>query len=77
MIDLIPVLAEPELPNIDNSSLRQLLDIQFQQHVQLMLQHFIMTYEHPKLHNQSQICKDNLFSIKLVYFFHLIIVNIF
>lgn len=47
-----------------NPNQRELLAVQFRQHVQLMVQHFAMTYMHPDLHSQSKTCKENLNSIK-------------
>ncbi|XP_071861191.1 gon-4 like protein muscle wasted [Bombus fervidus] len=62
--DLLPTYKEPELPNLMNPNQRELLAVQFRQHVQLMVQHFAMTYMHPDLHSQSKTCKENLNSIK-------------
>ncbi|XP_066592416.1 uncharacterized protein mute isoform X2 [Prorops nasuta] len=64
MIDLLPALAEPDLPKLVSFEQRQLLAIQFQQHVQLIAQHFAMTYMHPELHPQAKTCKDNLISLR-------------
>ncbi|OXU20302.1 hypothetical protein TSAR_000632 [Trichomalopsis sarcophagae] len=64
MVELLPVLAEPELPEIVNPHQRYLISVQLSQHVQLMAQQFIMTYKHPMLHKHSQICKDNLGSLR-------------
>ncbi|XP_034944199.1 GON-4-like protein [Chelonus insularis] len=66
MIDLIPALAEPELPELVDSKLRSLLAVQFEQHVQLMTQHYVMSYMHPEFHSQSIICKENLESIRIL-----------
>uniref|UniRef100_A0A0C9QDZ6 GON4L protein n=1 Tax=Fopius arisanus TaxID=64838 RepID=A0A0C9QDZ6_9HYME len=66
MISLLPALSEPELPKIVSFEHSNLIAIQFQQHVQLMAQHFIMTYQHPQLHSQSITCRDNLNSIKFL-----------
>ncbi|KAK2574977.1 hypothetical protein KPH14_008740 [Odynerus spinipes] len=64
MADFLPTLSEPELPQLVNIEQRHLLAIQFRQHVQLMAQHFAMTYMHPELHPQSKTCKENLNSIR-------------
>lgn len=64
MVDLLPVLAEPELPQLVNSDQLYLLSVQISQHVQLMVQQFLMTYKHPKWHHQSKICKSNLYSLR-------------
>ncbi|KAI4502066.1 hypothetical protein M0802_002748 [Mischocyttarus mexicanus] len=53
-----------EPPMLVSYEQRYLLAIQFQQHVQLMAQHFAMTYMHPKLHALSKLCKDNLNSVR-------------
>ncbi|XP_015112073.1 GON-4-like protein isoform X2 [Diachasma alloeum] len=66
MVNLLPALAEPELPKIVSFEHSNLIAIQFQQHVQLMVQHFVMTYQHPELHSQSITCKDNLNSINFL-----------
>ncbi|KAK9295017.1 hypothetical protein QLX08_010551 [Tetragonisca angustula] len=62
--DLLLTYKEPELPNLMNPNQQELLAVQFRQHVQLMVQHFAMTYMHPDLHSQSKTCKQNLNSIK-------------
>ncbi|CAK9806587.1 GON-4-like protein [Anthophora quadrimaculata] len=62
--NLLPTYKEPELPNVINTKQRELLAVQFRQHVQLMVQHFVMTYMHPDLHFQSKTCKQNLNSIR-------------
>ncbi|XP_012272337.1 GON-4-like protein isoform X2 [Orussus abietinus] len=64
MVDLLPALAERELPKLVNVEQRFLLATQFRQHVQLMTQHFAMTYMHPEFHSQSTTCKQNLHSIR-------------
>ncbi|XP_063990930.1 GON-4-like protein isoform X2 [Diachasmimorpha longicaudata] len=66
MVNLLPALAEPELPKIVSFEHSNLIAIQFQQHVQLMVQHFVMTYQHPELHSHSITCKDNLNSINFL-----------
>ncbi|XP_014608168.1 PREDICTED: uncharacterized protein LOC106788938 [Polistes canadensis] len=53
-----------EPPILVSYEQRYLLAIQFRQHVQLMAQHFAMTYMHPKLHDLSKPCKDNLISVR-------------
>ncbi|XP_015180544.1 PREDICTED: uncharacterized protein LOC107068544 isoform X2 [Polistes dominula] len=53
-----------EPPILVSYEQRYLLAIQFRQHVQLMAQHFAMTYMHPKLHDLSKPCKDNLNSVR-------------
>ncbi|EZA48975.1 GON-4-like protein [Ooceraea biroi] len=63
MADLLPV-AEPELPKVINPEQRLLLKIQLQQHVQLMAQHFVMTYMHPEHHELSKMCKQNLNNLR-------------
>ncbi|XP_029038118.1 uncharacterized protein LOC114873691 [Osmia bicornis bicornis] len=62
--DLLPAYKEPEIPNLINSEQRELLAIQFQQHVQLTVQHFAMTYMHPDLHAHSKTCKQLINSVK-------------
>ncbi|XP_076751273.1 gon-4 like protein muscle wasted [Xylocopa sonorina] len=62
--DLSPTHKELELPKLLSSYQRELLAVQFRQHVQLVVQHFTMTYMHPVLHLQSETCKQNLNSIK-------------
>nr|XP_031842040.1 GON-4-like protein [Nomia melanderi] len=62
--DLLPIYKEPEIPELMNYNQRQLLAVQLCQHVQLMVQHFAMTYMHPDLHFQSKTCKQNLISLK-------------
>jgi len=64
VVHLLPVLAESELPKLVNSEQRLLLTIQFQQHVQLMAQHFVMTYMHPEYHSLAKVCKQNLNSLR-------------
>ncbi|XP_029163698.1 uncharacterized protein LOC114935123 [Nylanderia fulva] len=64
MVDLLPVLAEPELPKLVNFEQRLLLAIQFRQHVQLMAQHFVMTYMHSEYHSLAITCKQNLNSLR-------------
>ncbi|KAG7203190.1 hypothetical protein KM043_010297 [Ampulex compressa] len=64
MADLLPVLAEPELPKLVNPEQRYLLATQFCQHIQLMAQHFTLTYMHSELHSLSQTCKQNLISLR-------------
>ncbi|XP_011860640.1 PREDICTED: uncharacterized protein LOC105557870 isoform X2 [Vollenhovia emeryi] len=64
MARLLPVLAESELPQVMNSEQRLLLATQFQQHVQLMAQHFVMTYMHPDYHSLAKECKQNLNSLR-------------
>lgn len=49
-----------------NFEQRHLIAIQFQQHVQLLAQHFAMTYMHPDLHILSEKCKENLNHIRYV-----------
>ncbi|EFN82283.1 uncharacterized protein LOC105185259 [Harpegnathos saltator] len=62
--NLLPVVAEPELPKLVNPTQRFLLAAQFRQHVQLMAQHFVMTYMHPEYHSLAKICKQNLNSLR-------------
>ncbi|XP_014484271.1 PREDICTED: uncharacterized protein LOC106749390 isoform X2 [Dinoponera quadriceps] len=62
--NLLPVLAEPELPTLVNPVQRLLLATQFRQHVQLMVQHFVMTYMHPEYNSLAKICKQNLNGIR-------------
>ncbi|KOX69503.1 GON-4-like protein [Melipona quadrifasciata] len=62
--DLLLTYKESELPNLMNPNQQELLAVQFRQHVQLMVQHFAMTYMHLDLHSQSKTCKQNLNSIK-------------
>ncbi|XP_032663668.1 uncharacterized protein LOC116840701 isoform X2 [Odontomachus brunneus] len=62
--NLLPVLTEPELPKLVNPAQRLLLTTQFQQHVQLMVQHFVMTYMHPEYHSLAKMCKQNLYSLR-------------
>ncbi|XP_070151329.1 uncharacterized protein Mute isoform X1 [Polyergus mexicanus] len=64
MVDLLPVLAEPELPKLVNFEQRLLLATQFRQHIQLIAQHFVMTYMHPEYHSLSKTCKQNLNSLR-------------
>lgn len=64
MVDLLPVLAEPELPKLVNPEQRLLLATQFRQHVQLMAQHFVMTYMHQEYHSLAKMCKQNLNSLR-------------
>lgn len=64
MVELLPVLAEPELPKAINFEQRLLLATQFRQHIQLMAQHFVMTYMHPEYHSLSKTCKHNLNSLR-------------
>ncbi|XP_050450458.1 uncharacterized protein LOC126850996 isoform X2 [Cataglyphis hispanica] len=64
MVDLLPVLAEPELPKLVNFEQRLLLATQFRQHIQLMAQHFVMTYMHPEYHSLATTCKQNLNSLR-------------
>ncbi|KAL6259235.1 hypothetical protein P5V15_009154 [Pogonomyrmex californicus] len=61
---LLPVVTEPELPKLINPEQRLLLATQFQQHVQLMAQHFVMTYMHPEYHSLAKMCKQNLDSLR-------------
>ncbi|XP_036147186.1 uncharacterized protein LOC105834196 isoform X2 [Monomorium pharaonis] len=61
---VVPALAEPELPALVNFEQRLLLATQFQQHVQLMAQHFVMTYMHPEYHMLAKVCKQNLNSLR-------------
>ncbi|XP_014218388.1 uncharacterized protein LOC106646780 [Copidosoma floridanum] len=63
MVDLITVLAEPELPKYIDINVQQLLSVQMSQHVQLLAQQILMTYKHPKLHYISKVCKDLLNSL--------------
>ncbi|XP_071567188.1 uncharacterized protein Mute [Temnothorax nylanderi] len=63
-VHLLPVLAEYELPKLVKPEQRLLLATQFQQHVQLMTQHFVMTYMHPKYHSLAKLCKENLNSLR-------------
>ncbi|CAG5107677.1 Similar to Gon4l: GON-4-like protein (Mus musculus) [Cotesia congregata] len=63
-----PKPIETELSRALDEDFRTLLNIQFQQHIQLMTQHFLMTYKHPKLHSQSVTCEENIDSIKYVAF---------
>lgn len=74
MVVLIPVLAEPELPDSLNSMQCQLLAVQLSQHVQLMVQQFVMNYKHPVWHEQSLTCKENLESLRYeqLYFIYYI-----
>ncbi|XP_018407103.1 PREDICTED: uncharacterized protein LOC108783115 [Cyphomyrmex costatus] len=60
---LIPLHAKSELPKFKEYE-RILLTIQFQQHVQLMAQHFVMTYMHPEYHSLAKVCKQNLNSLR-------------
>ncbi|KAK0096289.1 hypothetical protein PV326_005875 [Microctonus aethiopoides] len=60
----LPESSEPEFPNLISSDVQHLISIQFQQHIQLMTQHFLMSYQHPHFHSHAQTCKDNLESIK-------------
>ncbi|KYN43105.1 GON-4-like protein [Trachymyrmex septentrionalis] len=60
---LLPVLAESELPKLMDYE-RLLLATQFQQHIQLMAQHFVMTYMHPEYHLLAKVCKQNLNSLR-------------
>ncbi|KAL0129828.1 hypothetical protein PUN28_001820 [Cardiocondyla obscurior] len=61
---LLPVLAESEMPKLVNPEQRLLLGTQLQQHIQLMAQHFVMTYMHPKYHSLAKLCKQNLNSLR-------------
>ncbi|KZC04254.1 GON-4-like protein [Dufourea novaeangliae] len=62
--NLLPVYTEPEIPYLMNPNQTQLLAVQLRQHIQLMVQHFAMTYMQPDLHAQSKTCKQNLISLK-------------
>lgn len=64
MIELIPVLSEPELPKLVNPNQLYLLSIQLSQHVQLLTQQFLMTYKHPILHKVATETKSYLNSLK-------------
>lgn len=64
MVHFLPVLAESELPKLVSPEQRLLLATQFQQHVQLMAQHFVMTYMHPEYHSLAKLCKENLNSLR-------------
>lgn len=64
IVELLPVLAEDNLPKLVNSDQRVLLEIQLSQHIQLMVQHFVMTHMHPELQKQAKTCKDNLNSLR-------------
>ncbi|XP_046823154.1 GON-4-like protein isoform X1 [Vespa crabro] len=57
-------LNHSELSMLVNFEQRHLLAIQFQQHVQLLAQHFAMTYMHPDLHILSKKCKECLNNIR-------------
>lgn len=52
----------PEVQSILNEEQYKIIAMQLEQHVQLMAQHFLMSYMHPvsDIHNQSTQCKDNL-----------------
>ncbi|KAG5313409.1 GON4L protein, partial [Acromyrmex insinuator] len=63
VVHLLPVLAESEMPKLMDYE-RLLLATQFQQHVQLMAQHFVMTYMHPEYHLLAKVCKQNLNSLR-------------
>lgn len=63
-VHVLPVLAESELPKLVNPEQRLLLATQLQQHVQLMAQHFVMTYMHPEYHSLAKVCKQNLNSLR-------------
>lgn len=63
MVHFLP-LAESELPKLVSPEQRLLLATQFQQHVQLMAQHFVMTYMHPEYHSLAKLCKENLNSLR-------------
>lgn len=62
--DALPTSSEPENPKLMNTEQWQLLGVQLRQHVQLMAQHFVMTFMHPDLHSHSKTCKQNLNSIR-------------
>ncbi|XP_012217162.1 uncharacterized protein mute isoform X2 [Linepithema humile] len=64
MAELLPALAEPEQPYLMKPEQHLLLATQFRQHVQLMTQHFAMTFMHPEYHYLSEICKQNLIGLR-------------
>lgn len=64
MAELLPALAEPEQPYLMKPEQHLLLATQFRQHVQLMAQHFAMTFMHPEYHYLSKICKQNLIGLR-------------
>ncbi|XP_036147187.1 uncharacterized protein LOC105834196 isoform X3 [Monomorium pharaonis] len=64
---VVPALAEPELPALVNFEQRLLLATQFQQHVQLMAQHFVMTYMHPEYHMLAKQKEEKMNSAKSTY----------
>ncbi|XP_046423902.1 GON-4-like protein [Neodiprion fabricii] len=64
VIELLPVLAESNLPKLVSTEQRVLLHVQLCQHIQLVAQHFALTYMHPELHSQAKMCKDNLNSLR-------------
>jgi len=66
VVHLLPVFAESELPKLMDYE-RLLLATQFQQHVQLIAQHFVMTYMHPEYHLLAKVCKQNLNSLRYDY----------
>ncbi|XP_057338730.1 uncharacterized protein LOC130676485 isoform X3 [Microplitis mediator] len=66
VIDYLPDSTNSELAKALDNDFHSLLAVQFQQHIQLMTQHFLMTYQHPKLHDHAVICKNNLNSITVL-----------
>ncbi|XP_053597037.1 uncharacterized protein LOC103572896 isoform X2 [Microplitis demolitor] len=66
VIDYLPHSTDSELAKALDNDFHSLLEVQFQQHIQLMTQHFLMTYQHPKLHDHAVICKNNLNSITIL-----------
>lgn len=45
-----------------------ILEQQMRQHVQMLTQNFILTYEHPEFHEYSEKIKEYLVSICLIFF---------
>lgn len=60
----LPPPAESEPPELFNFEQRLLLEIQLQQHVQLLAQHFVMTHMHPEYHSMAKIYKQYLNNLR-------------
>ncbi|KAF7992381.1 hypothetical protein HCN44_001706 [Aphidius gifuensis] len=64
--DSLQVKEESKLQNVLTEKQYLIISFQFEQHVQLMSQHFVMSYMHPvsEIHAQSIKCKNNLNNLK-------------
>lgn len=61
------VVKEEKLPE-EYVTIEQalLIEQQMRQHIQMLTQNFLLTYQHPELHNMALTCREYLVNLKLL-----------